>query len=182
MGQALTIYPSTARLGLRRVGAWLLDWLLILVWIGLLTVAGLVLDVRSWQLSQTAWDITFALLTVVPITLWLARWESRGGTPGKRVLRLRVTALHDGPPSLWRALLRNALKVALPWQLGHLVAADFMSTPVDATVPASTYVSSVVVYALMALYLGGLFLGSGRPLYDVLAGTDVAPAGDGPAA
>lgn len=179
MTQALMMQPATARLGLRRVAAWLVDWAVMLGWIGVLTVLGLLLDTPSWALSQPAWDVLIAVATVVPITLWLAWWESRGATPGKRVLRLGVRSLDGHPPGLGRALLRNTLKVAVPWQLGHLVAARFITAPADAAVPASTLVMSVAVYALMAVYLAGVFLGPGRPLYDVLAATEVVRADEG---
>lgn len=116
--------------GWLRLRAWLIDWLALLV--GLLGVAAIsfILQSWTWPLSAAAWNVVIALLTVVPVTVWLAWRESgtAGSTPGKRRCGLSVLATETGRPlGFARALVRNALKVAVPWQLGHLVAAEFAS-------------------------------------------------------
>jgi uncharacterized RDD family membrane protein YckC len=45
-----------------------------------------------------------------------------GATPGKRLFGLRVRLLQAGDVGWRLAAVRNALKVALPWELGHTAA------------------------------------------------------------
>lgn len=170
-------------LGWLRLRAWLIDWLAILV--GLLGVAAISLILRSWtwSLSTVGWNLVIALLTVVPVTAWLAWRESRaaGSTPGKKRLGLSVVATRTGEsPGYARALVRNALKVAVPWQLGHLVAAEFASQAANAATPAWTWLATAVVYPVMVIYVAALFVGSGRAPYDVVAGTRVDRRSKGP--
>jgi hypothetical protein len=131
------------RLGTRRLAAWIVDWLIVSIYPAALVPLGLLLASRSFTLPSLAWNlVTFAGL-IAPVTLWLAWWEcTRAATPGKRLLHLRVT---PGPqrgepasltgesnpdhirqpvdrherPSARKAMARNALKVALPWEVAH---------------------------------------------------------------
>src|SRR6185312_16392262 len=60
------------------------------------------------------------LAVVAPVVAGAAWFESRlrAATPGKRVLGLLVE--HDGArPTFRRALLRNTVKIGVPWLLGH---------------------------------------------------------------
>lgn len=110
-GRPSRVLPAsgrTRRLGAARVAAWLHDWLLMLLWMGVVTWLGFALGTSSWQ-------------------------------------------------------------------LGHLVAASFITTADPAAVPVWVYAVTALLYPLMAVYLGSLFLGSGRTPYDLAAGTRVAP-------
>lgn len=66
------------------------------------------------------------VLVILPASLWATWWEaaSKGAaTPGKRLLRLRV--LHEQAralPSARQSAVRDMIKIALPWELGHTVA------------------------------------------------------------
>lgn len=59
----------------------------------------------------------------LPVVLGFAVLEagSRGATPGKRALGLRLVDVEGGPVPLRRCVLRSALRFA-PWELGHFVA------------------------------------------------------------
>ena len=69
------------------------------------------------------------VLVILPASLWATWWEaaSKGAaTPGKRLLRLRV--LHERAralPSARQSVVRNMIKIALPWELGHTVALGY---------------------------------------------------------
>ncbi|MCP2322358.1 putative RDD family membrane protein YckC [Hamadaea flava] len=107
---------------LRRLAAWLVDWCIISLYAVALIPLGMSFG-RSLDISTAAWNAVSFVILIVPVTLWLAFWEARGASPGKRVLRLRVSdAAGDVPadvPGFGRALARNLLKVALPWELAH---------------------------------------------------------------
>lgn len=157
---------QTGQLAWRRLTAWLIDWLWILILPALLVPIGFLLrnaGLPSWLLNLGAF-----LVLIVPVTVWLAWRESssRQATPGKRVRGLRV--VRDGErASFRRALLRNALKVALPWELGHTVAYGFASGSEGAWLIVLTVLTYVVLFA----WAGSLF--RPRTLYDVLSGTQV---------
>lgn len=114
----------------RRIAAWLVDWLVISVWIGTLFGVGVPLY-RSGALSGASpvvFNVLAFVVLVAPVTVFLAVLEARGRTIGKRALGLRVTdAAASGRVPFSRALLRNALKIALPWAIGHVAVYGFAS-------------------------------------------------------
>jgi hypothetical protein len=69
--------------------------------------------------------------------------------------------------------VRNGLKVALPWELGH-TAAFLLADP---KASGSTYsvgmASAVLACALAAGHVASLFIGTGRTPYDHAAATRV---------
>jgi uncharacterized RDD family membrane protein YckC len=157
--------------------AWVIDWLCMLVWVLVvaaisvpLYLAGVIsaLDVRVE-------NVLAFILFIAPITLALAWRESsaRQATPGKRARRLIVTT-NNRRVSFRRALLRNALKLALPWELGHTVA--FTLAAGNGVIPAWIVPVAALTYALPIVYVVTLFVGDGRTLYDRVAGTVVSLA------
>jgi uncharacterized RDD family membrane protein YckC len=159
--------------GRRRLLAWCADTGLVLGWAGVL--AAVVLPRRSAPvlvaLSEHPWaeNAVAVAVLVAPVTAVLAWAEHRWGrTPGKRAAGLVVVGADGGPPSLGRALVRNAGKVALPWTLGHVgvyaVAGGAAPTVGTGAVLAAAYLVAVV-------WLGAAFTRRGRTPYDVLAGT-----------
>jgi uncharacterized RDD family membrane protein YckC len=159
----------------RRIAAWVVDWLILSAYAGALVPLGLLLVARSVTLSGWAWNaVAFAVL-VAPATVWLAGWEGgrRGATPGKRLLRLRVRPLRDGAVGWRPALVRNALKVALPWELGHTAAFLLADPRAGAAAVAAGMICASVACALAAGYVVSLFVGTGRTPYDRAAATRV---------
>jgi uncharacterized RDD family membrane protein YckC len=159
----------------RRVAAWVIDWLIISAYAVALAPLGLLLVDRSVRLPSLGWNAASFVVLIVPATVWLAAWESgrSGATPGKRLLGLRVRVSRKGDLGRRRAVARNALKVALPWELGH--TATFLL--VDPRASGSTVLvgmaSAVLAGALAAGYVASLFIGTGRTPYDHAAGTRV---------
>ena len=125
-------------LAARRIAAWAVDWLIINAYAVALVPLGILLVGRDVRLPQFAWNALAFTLLILPATGWLAGWERgrRGATPGKRLLRLRTSGPGDGRLGWRRAFARNALKVALPWELGH-TAAFVLANPAstDSAVP-----------------------------------------------
>lgn len=167
---------------MRRILAWLVDWLWILLGLAGLLVVSLLLRSWEWELSAVGWNILTFFVTVVPVTLWLAWREAapRGATPGKRRLGLQVVDAGDGTlVPFGRSLVRNLAKVAVPWELGHTVAFGFAT--LEAGVPGWLTALTVLIYALMIWYVASLFIGSGVTPYDRLARTRVVAGSTGPA-
>ncbi len=169
-------------LGMRRIAAWFIDWLIISVYPAGLIPLGLVLVERDVQLSAAGWNaVSFALL-IVPVAVWLTAWE-RGpwaATPGKRWLRLRVQAEAGGPTGWTRALVRNGLKIAVPWELGHTAAFIFAEPSVAGATLAVGVACGIVAGLLAFGYALSLFVGTGETPYDRVSGGRVRlrrPAG-----
>jgi uncharacterized RDD family membrane protein YckC len=159
---------AASRLAGRRVAAWGIDWLIISLYAGALVPVGLLLVEHSVRLSPMGWNAVSFVILIVPATVWLAACEARerGATPGKRLLRLRVRTLRGGRLGWRRALARNAIKIALPWELGHTGAfllADLRTGPVLNVIGMA---SACVACALAAGYVAALFIGAGRAPYD----------------
>jgi uncharacterized RDD family membrane protein YckC len=167
-----------------RVLAVLIDWLFMCVWFALIAAVALPLFVvgASASLPPVAQNALAALVTVVPITIALAVLESgpRQATPGKRARRLVVQEARTGDALPFRrALLRNAVKIALPWIVGHAaVYAIVGASTGGGSVPPAVQAVTAIAYALPALWLATLLLGSGRTPYDRVAGSVVARASD----
>jgi uncharacterized RDD family membrane protein YckC len=161
----------------RRLAAWLIDWLCVAVWVGVLAIVGFALYSTGALngLSLLAQNLFSFVVLIAPVTFALAALESRGGrTPGKRALRLRVTdAAASGPVSFGHALLRNTLKIALPWAIGHAAVYGYAAASTSASTPPWVIALTVLAYVLPIAWVIGLFVGSGRTGYDFAAGTIV---------
>ncbi|MFD2340830.1 RDD family protein [Clavibacter tessellarius] len=167
-----------------RVLAVLIDWLFMCVWIALVAAVTvpLLLVGAATHLPPVAENAVATLVLVVPITIALAVLESgpRQATPGKRARRLIVQDARTGEALPFRrALIRNALKVALPWIVGHATVYTIVGASTGSgSVPPAVQAVTAIAYALPALWLATLLLGSGRTPYDRVAGSVVARASD----
>jgi len=167
--------------GWRRVVAFGVDYGVIVLYLGFLTLAGVLgravgavpADITTPTGRVVAQLVVFAVLTV-PVTLWFAGWEATpgGATPGKRLLGLRVLTI-GGDRLAWpRSLLRTALKFALPWELAHTAVWNLLVWPGDRSAAVDTVLLSVA-NAVIAVDVLSLFVGSRRAPYDRIAGTSV---------
>jgi uncharacterized RDD family membrane protein YckC len=162
----------------RRIVAWLVDWLCFLVWLALVAAVGVPLYLAgvTGQWSALTANVVSALVTAVPLTIFLAVLESgaRQASVGKRVLGLKVVAARDGGRlSFAAALLRNVLKVAVPWTIGHAAAIALVwATTMNPGLAALT----AAAYVLPLVYVVTLFAGKGRTPYDRAAGAGVVRA------
>lgn len=158
--------------------AWSIDWLAILVWVGVVAAVGVPLYLAGVirMTHPLLLNAVGAVLIVIPVTFALAAFEAgaKHGTLGKRAMRLRVEPAEpvEAPEQLdfGRALLRNALKIAVPWLIGHAAVYELTRTAGEGMLGM---VLLVAAYVLPAAYLVTLFTGSHRTLYDRLAGTIV---------
>jgi hypothetical protein len=161
----------------RRIVAWLIDWACILGWVALTAAIGVPLFLAGVTptMDVATMNLVGALVVVVPVVIGAAWFESRSrpATPGKRVLALEV--LTDGRrPRFGAALVRNALKIGVPWLIGH--AAVFAITTGSADggdVPAGAWVLTAAAYVVPLVWIVSLFIAGGRTPYDRLSGTTV---------
>lgn len=177
------------RLAWRRLTAWLIDWLLILAWVAVTAAVGVPLYLAgvTRALGVVALNVVSAVVVVLPVVAGLAWAEAgrRHASVGKRARHLRVIDARTGAGvSLGRALVRNALKVGLPWTIGHIaVIALATGGSADPVAPA-VWVVTALAYVLPLIYVVALFVGDGRTPYDRVAGTRVVAdewSGKGPA-
>jgi uncharacterized RDD family membrane protein YckC len=164
---------TATRLGGRRLVAWAIDWLIISVYAAALIPVGLLLARHFKHLSAWGWNAVAFVILIVPVTVWLATWESTGAPPGKRALGLRVRAPREQGMGWWRALARNALKVALPWELGHTAAFLLAERDAGPVTAALGITAAILAYAIAITYLVSLFIRSGRTPYDHATATHV---------
>lgn len=167
-------YPDSVTSTTRsRLLAGLIDLGLVFAWVLLVAAVGvpLYLTGQTRALGPLALNLVGLALVVLPVTVALTvlecgRYEA---TPGKLKLGLRVRVDPTGERLSWqRSLLRNLLKLGLPWTLGHLAAiAVATGGGIDAQIGA------IVSMAVPVAYVVSLFLGDGRTIYDRLAGTMV---------
>lgn len=164
----------------RRIVAWLVDWLCFLVWLALVAAIGipLYLSGMTGQWSAVTTNVVSALVTAVPLTVFLAVLESgkRQASVGKRVMGLKVVGVRDGGRlSFTSALLRNALKIAVPWTIGHAAAIALVGSG-STTIDPGLAILTAASYVLPLIYVVTLFVGEGRTPYDRASGARVVRA------
>ncbi|UQN29969.1 hypothetical protein [Brachybacterium kimchii] len=140
--------------------------------------------------AGTARAVALVSSAIPPVlaALWAARAESgpRASTWGKRREGLRVEMLPGRPEGarsggagpdksrvpFSRACVRNLVKIAIPWQLGHVVAVGAVYGDFD-TGAAGTMVATVLLYGVVIVLVGTVMLGSGCEIHDRIAATRV---------
>jgi uncharacterized RDD family membrane protein YckC len=162
---------------LPRLSALAIDVATYLIIPALLVPLGLLLSQRGVMLSSLAVNALALVLVIAPESAWAAWWEARprGATVGKRLRRLRVIDEKTRAlPSGRQALVRNLIKITLPWELGHTVALGFAS--LEAKPAPWLWALTVITYGWVLANLLLLVLPSGKPAHDRVAGTVVLRA------
>jgi len=166
-----------------RIAAFLLDYLLILAYLGVLALVGLFLTLgplgEAWSIlfsTPTRRDLLAFFTTVLPVSAYFVVSERSpaGATWGKRKLGLRVVDAQARPISDAQAVIRSVVKFA-PWQMAHTALIHIPGFPVAPQDPptGSVWLLSAM-WLLVATYLIGLTQLSGRrTLYDRISSTRV---------
>ena len=163
--------PSRSILA-RRVGAYMLDILLLFVVLGPL---GFAVQQFTGLVPETGPEIWRALLLNFSLPVWLyfmiCESSARGTTIGKLLVGLRVEVVHASKP-LWPCiLLRTAIKLA-PWELVHI--ASFGLAPADGSFTMLQASLLTLAWLLMVMYLFRVWRSRGRLApHDRIAGTQV---------
>jgi uncharacterized RDD family membrane protein YckC len=155
----------------RRLMAGLIDVALVLAWAIVVTGIFFAASWLGWTngLNAALLQVILGSCVGIPALGVFAVWEAgpRQGTLGKRYYGLRIVDADGGRVNLGRALLRNLLKIVLPMLFLHLASLSLLAPGVD------SWILSIIALALPGSYLAGLFIGSGRTPYDLVANTQV---------
>jgi uncharacterized RDD family membrane protein YckC len=168
------------RLPWRRLTAWLIDWLVILVWVAVTAAIGIPLYAAgiTRPTDPLALNVVSALVAVVPVVIGLAWTEAsrRQASPGKRLRHLRVVDAETGRRvTFGRTLIRNVLKVGLPWTIGHAAVVAIVEGA-HGSMAGSVWVLTALAYVLPLAYVASLFTRDGRTPYDRAARARVITA------
>lgn len=178
VGAGLMPGAPISRQPANRLVAWALDAGCALGWAGVTAAVGIPLyraGITGTDAPVTL-NIVAAATVVLPVTVGLAWLESSGrqATIGKRMRRLVVvSAIDRSRITFGRALGRNAVKVALPWLIGHAAVFSLVEASALGPIGVPVAVLTAAAYVLPLLFVGSLFIGTGRTPYDRLAGTMV---------
>lgn len=161
-------------IAIRRIIAFMVDWLVILVWGGILFGIAMVVTDGNPGRPKDPWfsqAIGFITMTV-PVILYFAILESSKykATIGKMALGLVVIGVDGSKPTIGKSLVRNSIKF-LPWELGHIVANQAVFSG-NAGLSPWVYCVMALAFALPVWWISSIFF-SNRAPYDRLALTYV---------
>jgi len=156
----------------------LVDWFCILAWVAITAAVGvpLYLSGLTHSVGAVASNLVAALMMVLPTTVVLTLLESspREASIGKLTRHLRVVdAVTGSRVSFQRSILRNTLKIGVPWTIGHAAVFAIVQASGSRPVPVSVWLLTVVAYVLPITYVVSLFVGQGRTPYDLISSTVV---------
>jgi uncharacterized RDD family membrane protein YckC len=155
----------------RRFAATAVDYALAAGWAGTLLLAlWILVDPPDAPTSGAGQFLGFIVLTV-PVTVGLAYLDARGGSPGKRLVGLRLRTRDDEPPSQRQSLVRTTGRIGLPWELAHTGVWRIYDSNTD----------HLTVGLILAAYLlplcAAIAVFRGRTAwYDLIARTTVSPS------
>jgi uncharacterized RDD family membrane protein YckC len=163
---------------LQRVGAFVLDYGIILIYLAGLTLFSFPMNslfsVNEWAFAdRIRAQLTGFMLITLPVTLYFVFRESsaRQASWGKQRLGLKVTDRNGNRITFWRAVARTGLKF-VPWELAHTLIWQIYFTPNQ----FSQWITAgfVTVYLLIGANIASLLFRKDRQtLYDLLVGTYV---------
>lgn len=170
----------------RRIGAFLLDYLIIAAYLVLLVILSVGLGFgplrsvfRTMFADPNRSEFSAFLLLVLPVVLYFALLEcsSWQATWGKRKMGLCVIDTHGAQLSFPRSLVRSLLKF-VPWELTHACLWRIPGWPLAPTTPSPIITAGLVlVWILVAAYLVSMLVSKKhQALYDWIAGTYVIVA------
>lgn len=147
------------------------EWVTIAIYlIVLLIVCGSLYILLLGTISPNFNEITVQMISIftsyLPIVLWFAFKDLKGGTYGKKKAGLTVYFRNK---SLIYSIIRNLVKF-LPWQLGHIYTIHSIYHGYDRFAQL-TYGASVILFLIMLSM--GLLRKDKRHLGDFAAGTQV---------
>lgn len=166
----------------RRIAAYLIDYLVIVAYFGLLTLTAFGLRAVGIQFpnayttfsEKAVGQLVVILVLTLPVMVYFAWFEASSwqGTVGKHVLNLHVVGTQKERISTRQSLVRSTVKIA-PWEIAHTAIWHVPGQPFVSSPGVMNYVGLTIAYLLAFWWLGSLFLGNRRTPYDLLAGTRV---------
>lgn len=159
-----------------RIQAFVMDYLVVLVYLVLLTALAWTVNSIFPNISQELFDnplsaqITVIVLLTMPVILYFAWYESSGwqATLGKRWKNLKVVSATGGRLSRTRAAFRTVLKF-VPWELAHTCIWQIRFAPQEPS-PMITAGFALVWILVGANIISLLISPTHQTLYDRLSG------------
>ena len=167
---------GTRATAVRRVLAFGIDYLVLAAYAGALTAIAFASGAADAEppgdiAGKVRGHATALLTFTVPVVLYFAVAEAVfGATLGKRLLGLRVAGV--GGPRFRSTLVRNVVKFA-PWELAHVGVWYGPGRPFLDPPGLLSHALFLLSLAAAAVWAAGVFLGSGRTVYDRAGGTQV---------
>lgn len=165
---------NSRNLGVLRVAAFAIDWVVIAVWGG--SMFGLVMVFSNGKPSSFSdpWvsqGVGFLVMTL-PVTLYFGISERSRfrASIGKALVGLRVGTPDGELLTLRQSLTRTICKFA-PWELGHLVAQQAMFSG-EQGIPTWVYLPMSMSFLLPLWWVGSLLMKGSAP-YDAWVGACV---------
>jgi uncharacterized RDD family membrane protein YckC len=166
-------------IAVRRLFAFAVDWLVMLLWGGLLFGSVMIATSGHPPRPDNPWTAqAIGLLTMtLPVTLYFAFCESSAlqASLGKRALGLVVTGDTGERLAFASALRRNAIKF-VPWELGHTVAQQAVFSG-EGGFPAWLWGPALAALAGPVWWLVSI-IATGRSPYDRWASARVSRSAD----
>jgi len=165
---------------IKRLKAFVIDYFIILIYIGLLLGATLliskILQLKLGNVNPVIGElIAFATLTV-PVILYFTLSENGNyaGTIGKRRFGLQIVNKTLTKANIGQLLIRNCIKF-LPWELAHFfIYRLYYFTSINKTIPDWVLTGLIVSQGLVIIYLFCIiFIKNNRSIYELLSQTRV---------
>jgi uncharacterized RDD family membrane protein YckC len=164
---------------IKRLKAFLIDYLVILIYIGLLIGSTLLiakyLSVSLANVDPVSGELIGFVTLTLPVILYFTLMENSkyAATLGKGKVGLKVVSKDLSKATLGRLLTRNCIKF-LPWELAHFfVFRLFDFTRRDIPLPGWVLVGLITSQAIALIYTLFLFSKNGRSVYELLSSTRV---------
>lgn len=165
---------------IKRLKAFIIDYFIILIYIGLLLGATLsisaIFHLKLENVNPVIGElIAFATLTL-PVILYFVISENSeyAGTIGKRKMGVQIVNKTLVKASIGQLLIRNCIKF-LPWELAHFfIYRLFYFNSITETTPEWVLTGLIVSQGLVIIYLFCIiFIKNNRSIYELLSQTRV---------
>lgn len=169
---------STKRLLSYRFLAYTTDFLIMLIAVMAIqfgfryATGGVINDSLTTSLPLYLW-VLFTVTVPVYLYFILSEYSHRHSTIGKRLFGLQVVTSKKGSVTLWQSIMRNFIKIVVPWEATHL--ALMFPTPILLNPNYDEMrLTLFIPYIIFGIYAAYLIMAKGRKtLHDAVAGTDV---------
>src|SRR5690554_1652768 len=162
---------------LLRLKAFAIDYILILLYLALLTIVNLFIFPEAQGLfmgSVITAQITGFILVTLPVSLYFIISDSTVGKQslGKRRAGIQVVNQNGDALPIWQSTIRNFIKF-IPWELSHFLVYRFVYIG-DGEVSVLYYIVGGMIYLLIFVYiLTAIFTKKKQSLYDIVVKSNV---------
>ena len=165
---------------IKRIKAFLIDYLFIAIYILLLFVVTLLISkIFSTDLNNVnliVAELTGFITLTLPVILYFVLTENSkyAGSLGKRKFKLQVVSITSNKASISRLIVRNCIKF-LPWELAHFfIFRLFYFIKIKSETPQWVLIGLIVSQVLALIFLLYIIFNKhNRSIYEIFSGTKV---------